>query len=167
MKVEEGTTWISAYFHWILLMALTLPPSGCASKMSAQTGWDSPEDVYQAGKAAAAKKDWEGVLNCFSPRGQEKLVKTMYVAAGMFIALKDDEGKPLEAILNKYGIKLLDSSPISEEENKKIAKNNEQILKGISNKVEFVEDVVGFFQKLNPQDPRRKTTLRISALPAF
>ena len=43
-----------------------------------------------------------------------------------------------------------------------MAKKNETILKDMNNKVEFFEEVMGFFQKVTPQVSRRETTLRIS-----
>jgi len=113
MKVS---TWNSLVVVSLLAM-FCVTAIGCGGSTGG-SGYDSPQAVYDAMKAAGEKKDWKGVSQCMTPESQSAMsgamvmMGTMMKSMGALVAMGGGEEaeefktamEKIDKILEKHGV---------------------------------------------------------------
>ena len=97
---------VSALFLYCALSIISISLSGCGQKT-----YDSPSAVFEAAKAASAKRDMEGVMNCLTEESQHTFVEKLVGFFGMMKGFAElaDKALPepiakLDKVMKKHGI---------------------------------------------------------------
>ena len=89
------------------LLIVAVAAGGC-SRGSAGLAGATPQETFDAMKAAALKKDWSGMISCMSPQTQEMMLGGMAMMVEFMGAMPGggDKMKGATDILTRHGAKL-------------------------------------------------------------
>ena len=143
-----------------MVLAILLLPAlhGCGSKGGATHA--TPDDVFQAAKAAAAKEDWKGFCDCLTDDSRDTFAGGMAFAGVMMKAFgelggKEAQGKlkPIDDVLSKHGLteenlKKMEKAPPLGGGEKDMAKAMKEMAAPIKDRSAFVADMVAALKQV-------------------
>ena len=143
----------------VLVAALVLP--ACKSKKT----YGSPQAVFDAAAAAAAKQDWAAFMNCLTDESQDKFTFTLAVSANFIksIASMDKEkgaevAKAIDEAMKKHGVneanlpKAMFNKSAPQDEREMMRK----VVGPIKDKPVFVGEVMAAVKKLVNKEPQQE-----------
>jgi hypothetical protein len=90
------------------LLIVALAAGGCNGGGGAGLAGATPQETFDAMKAAAVKKDWSGMISCMTPQTQEMMLGGMAMMVEFMGAIPGggDKMKGASDILTRHGAKL-------------------------------------------------------------